>query len=66
MKRTLLLTTLVGAFITAFGQNDTIFYLDFESGLMPSNFVDTQDTARHYRLAELQPGQHSCGQWIGQ
>lgn len=31
MKRTLLLATLVGAFITAFGQNDTIFYLDFES-----------------------------------
>ncbi|MCE2496021.1 MAG: choice-of-anchor J domain-containing protein [Flavobacteriales bacterium] len=45
MKRTLLSFCFCGIAMVAIGQNDTIFYLDFELDSLPSNFVETQDTA---------------------
>lgn len=44
MKRTLLGIFSALFAVSAYGQNDTIFYLNFESGMMPANFVETQDT----------------------
>lgn len=45
MKRTLLYLLFQGVTLLVYGQNDTIFYLDFESGAMPANFVENQDTS---------------------